>query len=42
VEFLSRLGGIVPSHDEVLQFVREQARRYVPAMEPEEERLANV
>jgi pyruvate/2-oxoacid:ferredoxin oxidoreductase alpha subunit len=42
VEFLSRLGGIVPSHEEVLRFVREQARRYVPAMEPEEERLANV
>jgi pyruvate/2-oxoacid:ferredoxin oxidoreductase alpha subunit len=42
VEFLSRLGGIVPSHEEVLGFVRKQARRYVPAMEPEEERLANV
>jgi pyruvate/2-oxoacid:ferredoxin oxidoreductase alpha subunit len=56
VEFYSRLGGIVPSHEEVLRFVREQARRYLagspanerrslgpsPAMEPEEERLANV
>jgi pyruvate/2-oxoacid:ferredoxin oxidoreductase alpha subunit len=46
VEFFSRLGGIVPSHEEVLGFVREQARRYLagslPAMEPEEERLANV
>jgi pyruvate/2-oxoacid:ferredoxin oxidoreductase alpha subunit len=42
VEFLSRLGGIVPSHEEVLRFVREQALHHLPAMEPEEERLANV
>ncbi len=28
VEFLNRMGGNVPSHDEVLAFVREQARRY--------------
>jgi pyruvate/2-oxoacid:ferredoxin oxidoreductase alpha subunit len=56
VEFLSRLGGIVPSHEEVLRFVRKQALGYLagsptrerrsleslPAMEPEEERLANV
>ena len=56
VEFLSRLGGIVPSHEEVLGFVRKQALGYLagsparerrspgslPAMEPEEERLANV
>jgi pyruvate/2-oxoacid:ferredoxin oxidoreductase alpha subunit len=42
VEFYNRLGGIVPSHEEVLRFVREQARRYAPVMEPEEERLANV
>jgi pyruvate/2-oxoacid:ferredoxin oxidoreductase alpha subunit len=42
VEFLNRMGGNVPSHDEVLAFVREQALRYLPAMEPEEERMANV
>ena len=27
VEFLSRVGGNVPSHQEILAFVREQARR---------------
>jgi hypothetical protein len=36
----------VPSHDEVLAFVRELARKLarpaMPAMEPEEERMANV
>jgi pyruvate/2-oxoacid:ferredoxin oxidoreductase alpha subunit len=42
VEFLSRVGGNVPSHEEVLGFVRKQARCYLPAMQPEEERLANV
>jgi pyruvate/2-oxoacid:ferredoxin oxidoreductase alpha subunit len=42
VEFLSRVGGNVPSHDEVLALVRELARRYQPVMEPEEERMANV
>jgi pyruvate/2-oxoacid:ferredoxin oxidoreductase alpha subunit len=48
VEFLSRVGGNVPSHDHVLRFVQEQARRYLPAMEPEpaieleEGRFANV
>jgi hypothetical protein len=46
VEFFSRLGGIVPSHEEVLRFVREQALRYLPGSLPalvaEEERLANV
>jgi pyruvate/2-oxoacid:ferredoxin oxidoreductase alpha subunit len=46
VEFFSRLGGIVPSHEEVLRFVRNQALRYLArallAMELEEERLANV
>jgi pyruvate/2-oxoacid:ferredoxin oxidoreductase alpha subunit len=29
VEFLSRVGGNVPSHDEVLRFVRKQAERYL-------------
>ena len=46
VEFLNRMGGNVPSHDEVLAFVRELARRYVPAAGPaierEEERMAHV
>jgi hypothetical protein len=46
VEFFSRLGGIVPSHEEVLRFVRNRALRYLagalPALELEEERLANV
>ena len=42
VEFLGRGGGNVPSHQEVLKFVREQVRRYSPAMEPEEERMAHV
>ena len=42
VEFLSRVGGNVPSHEEVLRFVREQALCYIPAVEPEEERMANA
>jgi len=42
VKFLSRVGGNVPSHEEVLGFVREQALRTLPAMEPEEGRMANV
>ena len=42
VEFFSRVGGNVPSHEEVLGFVREQARRYLPAMRAEEERIVNV
>jgi len=42
VEFLSRVGGNVPSHEEVLRFVREQALRYLPVVEPEEERMANA
>ncbi len=42
VEFLSRVGGNVPSHDEVLGFVREQARQISSVLQPEEERMANV
>lgn len=42
VEFLSRVGGNVPSHAEVLRFVRAQALRYLPAMEPEEGRIVHV
>ncbi len=37
VEFLNRMGGNVPSHHVVLDFVREQARRFL-----REEQLANV
>jgi pyruvate/2-oxoacid:ferredoxin oxidoreductase alpha subunit len=42
VEFHSRNGGNVPSHQDVLAIVRELARRYMPAIEMDEERLANV
>jgi pyruvate/2-oxoacid:ferredoxin oxidoreductase alpha subunit len=42
VEFLNRMGGNVPSHEEVLRFVREQALRTLPAVEPEEGRMAHV
>jgi pyruvate/2-oxoacid:ferredoxin oxidoreductase alpha subunit len=41
VEFLNRMGGNVPSHEEVLELVRELARRSL-AMAPEEERMAHV
>jgi len=37
VEFLSRVGGNVPSHEEVLDFVHQLARHVI-----EEERMANV
>jgi pyruvate/2-oxoacid:ferredoxin oxidoreductase alpha subunit len=43
VEFLSRVGGNVPSHEEVLALVRELARRDDLAQPTEEEeRVANV
>jgi pyruvate/2-oxoacid:ferredoxin oxidoreductase alpha subunit len=42
VEFVNRMGGNVPSHEEVLRFVREQARRIVPGSAAEEERMAHV
>ena len=42
VEFLSRVGGNVPAHEEVLEFVRKLARRYLPAMVLDEERMAHV
>ena len=42
VEFLSRVGGNVPSHGEVLEFVRKLARQILPAMVTEEELVANV
>jgi pyruvate/2-oxoacid:ferredoxin oxidoreductase alpha subunit len=43
VEFLSRMGGNVPSHEAVLEFVREQARRFgLSRRSLKEERMANV
>jgi hypothetical protein len=48
VEFLNRMGGNVPSHEEVLRFVQELARREgleqkTPDRKTaEEERMANV
>jgi pyruvate/2-oxoacid:ferredoxin oxidoreductase alpha subunit len=42
VEFLGRYGGNVPTHEEVLRLVRQQAQRYQPAVEPEEERMIHV
>ena len=44
VEFLSRMGGNVPSHEEVLRFVRELAQQVdQPATSRrEEERMAHV
>jgi len=41
VEFLNRMGGNVPSHEEVLELVRKLARRSL-ATAPEEERMAHV
>jgi pyruvate/2-oxoacid:ferredoxin oxidoreductase alpha subunit len=42
VEFLSRVGGNIPSHDDVLKFVEDLARRYQPAAAPKEEQMAHV
>jgi pyruvate/2-oxoacid:ferredoxin oxidoreductase alpha subunit len=42
VEFFSRVGGNVPSHEEVFRIVQDQARRILSEMQPEEERMANV
>jgi pyruvate/2-oxoacid:ferredoxin oxidoreductase alpha subunit len=42
VEFFSRVGGNVPSHEEVLQIVKNLARRTRSAMQPEKELIANV
>lgn len=41
VEFLNRMGGNAPSHEEVLQFVKDLARRISPA-QPEEAWVAHV
>jgi pyruvate/2-oxoacid:ferredoxin oxidoreductase alpha subunit len=42
VEFLSRVGGNVPSHEEVFQFVKKIVKKMGPAAAVEEERMANV
>jgi pyruvate/2-oxoacid:ferredoxin oxidoreductase alpha subunit len=42
VEFFSRVGGNVPSHEEVLRIVKDQARKIPPAMQPKEERRSYV
>ncbi len=42
VEFFSRVGGNVPSHDEVLKFVQEQARHYLPVSASEKEQVIHV
>jgi pyruvate/2-oxoacid:ferredoxin oxidoreductase alpha subunit len=42
VEFLNRMGGNVPSHEEILRFVHDQAKRYVPAGAAGEKWGANV
>ena len=42
IDFFSRVGGNVPSHDEVLALVREHARRMASAFVPGEERMAHV
>jgi 2-oxoglutarate ferredoxin oxidoreductase subunit alpha len=42
VEFLGRAGGNVPSHEEVLALVRALARKSPPAVELDEEQMANV
>jgi pyruvate/2-oxoacid:ferredoxin oxidoreductase alpha subunit len=42
IEFLSRVGGNVPSHEEILTFVRRLARQMQPASMPEEGAIAHV
>jgi pyruvate/2-oxoacid:ferredoxin oxidoreductase alpha subunit len=42
VEFFSRVGGNVPSHEEILRIVQEQTRRNLSEMQLEEERMTNV
>jgi pyruvate/2-oxoacid:ferredoxin oxidoreductase alpha subunit len=42
VEFLNRMGGNVPSHEEVLALVRTLALENLPAAEPDEERMAHA
>jgi pyruvate/2-oxoacid:ferredoxin oxidoreductase alpha subunit len=42
VEFLNRMGGNVPSHDEVLAVVRKLARKHIPVTNQEEVQVAHV
>jgi len=42
VEFYSRVGGNIPAHEEVLNFVRDQAVRYLPLIDPEEEPMIHA
>jgi pyruvate/2-oxoacid:ferredoxin oxidoreductase alpha subunit len=42
VEFYSRVGGHVPSHSEVLEFVRRLAARSAANVRPEEEQMVHV
>jgi len=42
VEFYSRVGGNVPSHEEVFRFVEKQAGKYLAAVAPEKEQMAHV
>lgn len=42
VEFMGRVGGNVPSHEEVFEYVRKLARRILPTLERDEERMAHV
>jgi pyruvate/2-oxoacid:ferredoxin oxidoreductase alpha subunit len=42
VEFFSRVGGNVPSHEEVLKIVQDQAQKILPAMQSEETRRSYV
>ncbi|MGD0733614.1 MAG: 3-methyl-2-oxobutanoate dehydrogenase subunit VorB [Terracidiphilus sp.] len=42
VEFLSRMGGNVPSHEEVLKFVRNLADQHQPASQSEQQQVIHV
>ncbi len=42
VEFLGRMGGNVPSHEQVLGVVHKMVLHHEPAAEPEEEQVAHV
>jgi hypothetical protein len=42
VEFFGRMGGNVPSHEEVLDLVHKLARHTLPVAEPEERKMAHV
>jgi hypothetical protein len=42
VVFFSRVGGNVPSHEEVLRIVKDQARQILSTNKPEVDRGAHV